>query len=237
MNPLNAIGALMHHKNKKEHFVGTCFSFKSPRHFITAKHCLPEDLGSVTVALPSLQKSITACGIATHDDADLAILYFDEEQNDLNGIEPFTLMVSNYGLGEEFISYGFPEDMIGPNIGHPTPRLFRGYYQRFFDHRSHMGCSYSAGELNIACPGGLSGSPLFRPEAHTVLTGLVTENLEASTELWTEESEATNENKSTHLYHRVINYGVALMLDKHLNWIEENIKEFQELTNSSSGHS
>ena len=54
----------MHHKNKKEHFVGTCFSFKSPRHFITAKHCLPEDLGSVTVALPSLQKSIIASTIS-----------------------------------------------------------------------------------------------------------------------------------------------------------------------------
>lgn len=237
MNPLNAIGALMHHKNNKEHLVGTCFSFKSPRHFITAKHCLPEDMGSVTVVLPSLQKSIVACGICTHDDADLAILYFDAENNDLTGIESFNLIVSNYGLGEEFLSYGFPEDMIGPNIGQPTPRLFRGYYQRFLEHRSHMGYSYPAGELNIACPGGLSGSPLFRPGAHTVLTGLVTENLEASTELWSEESELSDENKSTHHYHRMINYGVSLMLNKYITWIEENLKDFQVLTSSSSGRS
>ena len=233
MNPLNAIGALMHHKNKKESFVGTCFSYKSPRHFITAKHCLPDKLGSVTIALPSLQKSLTAHGIATHDDADLAILYFDEKQNDLDGIEPFHQIAKNYKLGEDVISYGFPEDMVGTNQGNPTPRLFKGYYQRFFEHTSYMGYTYTAGELNIACPHGLSGSPLFSHNEHSMLYGLVTENTEASTERWTEELEVSNNNSTTNSYHRVINYGISLMLNNHITWIEDNLKDFEELKNSS----
>jgi hypothetical protein len=34
--------------------------------------------------------------------------------------------VSNYALGEDFMAYGYPEDVYGPDPQRATPRLFKG---------------------------------------------------------------------------------------------------------------
>ena len=223
MNPINAIGAIIHHKEGKEQFVGTCFSYKDSAHFITACHCIPDDIGSITIALPLVGRSLIATAVAKHETADIAILQCHSPKNNLDGIDSFKHIVSNYSMAEDFITYGYPEDMIGPHSGAPTPRVYKGYFQRFLNHSSHMGYTYHAGELSIPCPGGLSGAPLFRPAAHVVITGLVTENLQASTELWTEESEIKSNIKNVYTYNRVITYGIALLLDKHISWIDEHV--------------
>lgn len=107
------------------------------------------------------------------------MLVVEPREKDL--VEPFWGCVGNYSLGEEFFAFGFPEDSLGPNQGHPTARLFKGHFQRFMQYKSHMGYAYFAGELSTPCPGGLSGGPLFRPDAPEMLTGLVAENIEAAT--------------------------------------------------------
>ena len=63
---------------------------------------------------------------------------------------------------------GFPTEGPfdeAPAIPIPVPRLFLGYYQRFFKYPETSRNRYLAGEMSIPAPGGLSGSPLFRPYA------------------------------------------------------------------------
>jgi len=229
MNPLLATAALMHHKNEVEYFVGTAFSYKSEKHFITANHCMPKDLGSVTLAIPTAQKVLTVSAIARHETADLALLYCDHPSNNYEGIESFTAIDETVTYGTDFMTFGFPEDFIGPNAGNPTPRLFKGYFQTLFNHNSHMGYKYKAGELSIPCPHGLSGAPLFHPDRRSVLSALVTENIETSTEMWSETIEEKGSSKSEHTYNRVINYGVSVILHHHKEWIEEHINNVEKV--------
>jgi hypothetical protein len=56
-----------------------------------------------------------------------------------------------------------------------------------------------------------------------MLTGLVTENLETATLLDSEERLLDDGTHFHEHYRRVINYGVALMLDRVSDWINENI--------------
>ncbi len=121
------------------------------------------------------------------------------------------------------MAYGFPEDVFGPTQGVATPRLFRGYYQRFYYHKSHLGYSYNAGEMNIAAPGGLSGGPIFRPGAPPMVMGLVTENLSSTTVLEAMEEQLAPTQTRQIQYQRVIQYGVSLLLDSHEEWLSQFI--------------
>lgn len=203
-------------------FLGTCFAFRHRNYFLCAEHCVRgRAIDRLVVASPFEAVFSPVQVILSHAQADVAIVKLANEG--LGATEPFWGFVGNYGLGEEFMTYGFPEDSRGPNQGTPTARLFRGYYQRFLDHRSHIGYAYVAGELSIACPGGLSGGPLFRPGAPPMITGIVTENLEATTLLDSEEKILDNGVHHHDHYRRVINYGVALMLDRVGEWIDQNV--------------
>jgi hypothetical protein len=83
--------------------------------------------------------------------------------------------------------------------------------------------SYAAIELNIPCPGGLSGGPVFRSNALPIVTGLVTDNLESHTTLDAgEEERIPGRVKSTEM-RRVITYGVALRLGSLAGWLDEHI--------------
>jgi hypothetical protein len=182
--------------------------------FVTASHCVGK-LGAadVGVLLPGLSATIRAERLIRHGSADICIVRlpnFDREP-----AEPFWGVVGNYTLGEEFHAFGWPEEILGDT--RPTPRLFTGHFQRFIPkHRSHLGFRYRAGELSIPCPGGLSGGPLFRPEAPQMLTGMVTENLEAWTLLDSVEEVQDNGRLYKLESRRVLTYGLALMLDQAL---------------------
>lgn len=223
MNPINAIGVIIHFKDGKEYFVGTSFSFKEAGYFLTANHCIPENLDSIAIVLPYLKKTLTATAVARHETADVAILHCDNSKNDLENIETFKLVDIDHLLGKDYITYGYPEDMLGPGKGMPTPRLFKGYIQRWLNHKSYLGYEYKAAELSTACPKGLSGSPLFSPNNFEVVYGLVAENIEVSTERWVEEEESTENSRKQFSYNRVITIGVAVVLDRFIDWINEHI--------------
>jgi Trypsin-like peptidase domain len=222
VNPLNGVGMLFEERKLHQIFLGTCFAFRHRNYFLTADHCVRDrKIAALSVAHPFEGVFTRIATIHSHPTADLAVVTLANQGKDKT--EPFLDLAANYGLGEEFVAYGFPEDTIGPNEGQPTARLFRGYYQRFMEHKSHMGYAYVAGELSMPCPGGLSGGPLFRPGAPKMITGLVTENLEATTLLDSEESTLHDGTQVHEHYRRVINYGVALMLAELADWINQYV--------------
>ncbi|MES2205554.1 MAG: trypsin-like peptidase domain-containing protein [Pseudomonadota bacterium] len=222
MNPLNAVALLFFKQKDNLIFLGSTFSFRESSYFLTAEHCLTnKSEKDIVVVSPTDNIVRSVLKIIRHPSADIALLLVDVPSN--NQVESFWDCVGNYSLGEEYVAFGYPEDSIGPNEGKPTPRLFKGYYQRFMDHNSHMGYSYYAGELNIPCPGGLSGGPIFRPRAPMMLTGIATEGIEAATLLDSQEV-ILHDGKVHHDHYRsVVNYGISLLLYPIKSWLDEHV--------------
>jgi trypsin-like peptidase len=231
MNPLAAVRLLLHIDQQEDlSFLGTCFAFRHPHYLLTAAHCVgeltetglavasPADIEGSSLLVNRVQVSQS---IIKHPTADVAIVTVAEANAD--PAEAFWDCVSNYSLGEDFFAFGFPENVFGEHSRQPTPRLFKGYFQRFMEYQSYIGYKYKAGELNIPCPGGLSGGPLFRPGAPVMLTGLVTENHESTTFLHSVEEVLKDGNVIREHYQNVINYGVCLMLDSVKDWLDEHI--------------
>ncbi len=118
-------------------------------------------------------------------------------------------------LGVDFTACGYPD------VRNPTLRLFRGYVQRFFAHESHMRYRYLAAELNIGCPVGLSGAPVFNSAHHGRLYGVVSENVRTETEVETEleiEKGVTLTDRTQ--LARVIHYGIAVWLADIGGWLD-----------------
>lgn len=222
-NPLHAIGILSQETDNAPLFLGTCFSFKDSKCFVTAAHCIDNGNEGLSIVMPRLVLGNDVIEVHRHPCADIAICVTDNRWE--GSIIPFSSVVGNYGLGEEFLTNGYPKE--SPYMGEvlPTERLFVGHYQRFFEHQ-RGGFSYLAGELNIPCPGGLSGAPLFRRDAPQVVTGVVSDNLEVSTELREEEVTKIENSKETYIYKRVINYGIAVMLHEVIDWMDEVIENY-----------
>jgi Trypsin-like peptidase domain len=228
MRPLSTIALVCHTPTAKaEGFVveklpvilGTCFAFRRSNFFLTTHHVI---------------KSLDRCGLAiwflttpglrvvtqvhAHPTADVAILEAVDIQT--GTIEPFWDIVSNIHLGETLAAFGFPDDLVRGESGGSPHRLFMGHYQRFTDYESFMAYRCVVGALNIPCPAGLSGGPLFRPEAPQMLTALATENVETST--WPEsiEEEVRDGGAVRTTPRRIISYGVSVILFL-LDWINE----------------
>lgn len=227
MNPLNGVAMLFEVKpGTGEFFLGSCFAYCQRTYFLTANHCVKEkDPDTLLVLSPTDGISRRVAQVRNHPTADLSLLVV--EQGSINLIEPFWGCVGNFSLGEEFFAFGFPEDSVGPNRGLPTARLFKGHFQRFMRYKSHMGYSYAAGELSIPCPGGLSGGPLFRPDAPEMLTGLVAEDIEATTFLDSQEVVRANGRVVSEHYRRVVYYGVAVMLHNVKDWLDEHVPAYK----------
>lgn len=161
--------------------------------------------------------------VTKHPDADLAILELEGEGRE--SVQHLTALREVKGIGGDYYAYGYPEDSIGPNVGNPTARLFKGYCQRELKHESHMGYTYLAMELSFPCPGGLSGGPLFEFQLPTIPVGLVTENIEAATLLHSQEVLSKDGQPFTEHYQRVISYGVGLLLQPYQEWIDKHVLE------------
>lgn len=67
---------------------------------------------------------------------DLAILVLQEEYTP--SVQPFRDFGGNFAWGEDFIAYGFPEDVFAVGTPLPTARMFKGHFQRYMHHRSEM---------------------------------------------------------------------------------------------------
>ena len=223
MNPLSAVGLVFQEQaGKPMAFLGSCFAYRQRTHFLTAAHVVRDrPIEGLVVLSPRDSVLCPLREVHMHPSADAAVLILQSTGRDI--VEPFLDCVDNCALGEEYFAYGFPEDYRGPNQGQPTARLFKGHFQRFMQYKSHMGYNYVAGELSTPCPGGLSGGPLFRPDALNMIIGLVAENIETATLL--DEQEVIDEGGKlvNEHYRRVINYGVAVMLDDIKDWINEHI--------------
>lgn len=167
-------------------------------------------------------------GVILHTEADLAILESPpDDDDDMKGYPPgaFTNFVGNWSLGEEFMAYGFPMEGPSrePSVQTPTPRLFRGHYQRFFDFQSPGGYRYVAGEMSIPAPAGLSGGPIFRPGAPSLITGVVASNTESYSTLdWVEEVQAEGATR-VEAHHRVVSYGAAVILSPLEGWLDAKV--------------
>lgn len=217
---------LLYHSVEPPLFLGTCFAFRLRTHFLTAAHCIgrltPKE---IRIVLPNV---ISVGGqnvetIVRHPTADLAVLV--AAQVDLPSIDAFTSFgpPHYFGLGQDFVAYGFPDDVFGETMLQPTARMFRGSIQRFMRHKSRHGYEYDAVEMSIGAPAGLSGGPLFMPEAPFPIIGLVTENLRSTTFLQSVSEIQEGDSVYKETVHEMINYGVALELESLTQFLDQYI--------------
>lgn len=219
---LRATGLVIQGDAMSGTFLGSCFHFRQPDAVLTADHVVRElSAGQVTVVLPHTLPLEThrVSRIERRSPADIALLVLESP----SAATPYADHFKSWALGTEVWAYGFPEDIMAPGIGQPTPRLFRGYYQRFFYYHSPLNYEYNAGELSIGAPGGLSGGPVLHYQMPMRVTGLVTENLESATVLEADEEEIEPGHKRETKYRKVIQYGVSLLLDSHEPWLSKHI--------------
>lgn len=225
-NPLAATGLLTAQEDGPAEITGTCFLFRHDTIALTAAHCIPQNGVNLAAHFPLLGRTDSVTEVRRHPNADIAVLFLGKQPDQYppRPEHAFWDRVSNWHLGEDFIAYGYPSE--GPSFtseNGPTPRLFKGYYQRFFHHNAPQGGQYLAGEMSIPAPGGLSGGPIFRPGAHTMLTGIVTANND-SYAITDSIEEVTDEGKIFRLEsRRVITYGTALMLSGVTDWLRGEV--------------
>jgi hypothetical protein len=128
-------------------------------------------------------------------------------------------------LGEPFYAFGYPLDVFSKYSVKETDRLFRGHLQRLFYYSSPVTqTAYPALELNIPCPSGLSGGPVFVTEGDFEVMGIVTENLESTNYRYQEETVTRDNTTEKTTYQYIINYGVALQLGPYVDWINETVE-------------
>ncbi len=222
MNPMANTGILLRKKDKA--FLGSCFVFRYPTTLLTANHCVEGySADDLELALPysNTQKSFIIAEVVKHPEADIAVINAPQiSENDITW--PQTKIFNDYALGQEFFTCGYPQS-FSQEVPQPTPRVFKGHIQRFFNHKSHLGYSYLGAELSIGCPGGLSGAGVFNHKYHGRLFGLITENIKTTTELESVREVEENGTVFKENYHNIINYGVALWLPSISDWIDATI--------------
>jgi hypothetical protein len=201
-------------------FHGTCFAFGSAGHYLTAAHCVrtidPKDLA---VAFPNRAIGFISRVVA-HPTADVACVTLETPESCPWG--PVPALSSAARIGTDFFCFGYPSLEYGNMRDNPTVRLVKGHIQRFFEHRNTFGYQFRAAELSVACPPGMSGSPIIRRDVPFELLGLVTDFVEAGTISRSEEVETVDGQTSVTVYRDVLRYGVGLVLGDHAEWLKAN---------------
>lgn len=235
-NPLQAVAGVFRADASGEPsaFLGTCFAFRQTNCFLTANHCVGTlQETDVLIVHPLIRRTLRVEEIARHKTADIALL--KSEPIESEDAQSFLLAVSDRKLGTDCIAYGFPEMIFGSKSKQPTARLFKCYFQRFMSYESIIyGYLYEAAELNIACPAGLSGGPVFKDDWTMLICGLVTENLQSTTYLDSVEEIQKDGVVIKKQYQNMINYGVCLMLSDVRDWLNEHIPKSTSAKNESA---
>ena len=224
LNPLETTAKLVVVQSTKMTVIGTAFAYRNKNHYLTASHCIPRsekfELVIVPTNFPALEGAAWVEKVDHHPTADLAVLTV-RFQSELP-IRPF-VDIAIPRLGDDYVAFGFPAEAVLKGATRPTPRLFKGNYQRFFEHTSHMKYTYYAAELSAPCPDGLSGGPLFHRPSEGTVAGLITESLQVATVL-DEEVKVTADGATERTeYRNVISYGVAVLLHPLAGWLAEMI--------------
>ena len=243
-NELQAVAAIFRADESGEPsaFLGTCFAFRQKDCFLTANHCVADVDGlresdrstsaierrrqtipeaELFIVHPYIKKILRVQEVIRHKTADIALVRSDPIESE--DAHAFLICTSDYSLGTECAAYGFSKTIFGDAPDQPIARLFKCYFQRFMSYESlPLGYSYEAAELNIACPSGLSGGPVFRTDRKMVICGLVTENLTSATARNPIE-ETQKGAVITKVYRTDINYGVCLLLADVKDWLNEHI--------------
>jgi len=229
-SPLAAVGAVTAvTADGVATFCGTCFLFRHTHVALTANHCVPESAHSLRLELPSFPRLQHVERVERHPTADLAVVFTTSQGDDEGTGYPegaFWDCVSNLGLAEQYITYGFPTEGPAPDShGFPTARVFVGHFQRFFNYTSPSGYRYAAMELSGTAPSGLSGGPIFRQGAPQMLTGMVTANIESYAV--TDSIEELRDGGDVYRLEsrRVISFGVGLQLAPLCDWLREVVPE------------
>jgi hypothetical protein len=129
-NPLSATGLLLRRVLCDQYaFAGSCFGFRHPDWWLTAAHCVVEAEASEMRLVAPQRGEPKVVEIERHPEADVGLIHVDWGTKRCP--EPFWGFVGNYGLGEDFFAFGYPESVFGPDSRMPTARLFKGHFQRF----------------------------------------------------------------------------------------------------------
>lgn len=134
----------------------------------------------------------------------------------LYGPDPIGPTVS---WGDGFASLGYPEDTTDDGVA-PVARCIRGYIQRFYEHRSHMGYAYRAGEMSVGAPAGLSGGPVLAVGDTMAAIGIVAENRQSTTYLHQLEEIQEDGHTYRETLHSVIQYGAFVVLKAVEDWLD-----------------
>jgi hypothetical protein len=194
---------------------------------ITAAHCIGQLAEENLVVAFEDGNIVQVIKVTMHDTADIAILQLEQSPNRFKA-DFFGGTSDKLSMGMEFFAYGYPEIPQQQREQIP-PRVFFGIFQHFFDHQSHMHrrgdlnapCyQYVAGELSIACPGGLSGGPIFEAGNPDVVLAIATENIKAMTLLDAIEETQGDGTQFRTEYNNVISYGVSLLVTHVAGWLD-----------------
>jgi hypothetical protein len=198
---------------------GTTFRFGHARVALTARHCVTSDVAMVASFIDGSAYRVES--VIEHPSADIAAMLLSGSDHHDDARVAFQELGSNVSLGQDFMSFGFPIE--GPTFdvppGTPTPRVFVGHFQRFFNYTSPAGYAYHAAELSIAAPAGYSGAPLFSSFAPATVTGIVTSNVESyaiADSITTIEEDGSTYREEAR---RVLSYGIALILSDVAEWL------------------
>ena len=162
--------------------------------------------------------------VVSHPSIDLAVIRIRQGPTDL-GKEPPKISC-DYRIGDDFFSFGYPQLEYGDMQPLPTARLVKGHLQRFFQHENIARQKYHAGEMSVACPPGMSGSPVVKRGDSSQLIGIVTDFVDAGTlSSRSEEVEIVGHQKTTVVYRDIIRYGVCLLLAEHIEWLAHAVGE------------
>ncbi len=216
--------AILHRRTSDDQlaFIGTAFAFRRQGAFLTAAHCVRSlEANEVFLTVPRLNggRPVQAASIDRHESADLAVVKVPSAPTHL--VDPFYIIAPSYDAGSAIGSWGFPEDTSSEGGLVPTPRIFRGTIQRLFQHASHLGYSYAAGELSFSAPGGLSGGPVFAGIDDIHLIGVVTENFESTKYLYSTLDFLEDGREARETMHQVINYGLFVDLRLVTRWLDQ----------------